>query len=65
MPAEEYCESPASESARRGKWIATGDQSVADCTRCGEPTEYRSDSPGAVLCPRCEWQQAQRGACSG
>jgi hypothetical protein len=38
---------------------------VADCVLCGEPTEYPSDVAGAPRCPRCEWQQAQRGACSG
>jgi hypothetical protein len=38
---------------------------VADCVHCGEPTEHPADLPGALLCPLCEWQQAQRGACSG
>jgi hypothetical protein len=37
----------------------------ADCVLCGEPTEYGTAHPGAVLCPVCEWQEAQRTACSG
>lgn len=40
-------------------------QAVADCVRCGEPSEHPADAPGTPLCPLCEWQQAQRGACSG
>ncbi|WP_411143959.1 hypothetical protein [Streptomyces sp. x-80] len=37
----------------------------ADCVLCGAPTEYGVAQPGVVLCPVCEWQEAQRGACSG
>ncbi|MGW1373822.1 hypothetical protein ACWD6P_06000 [Streptomyces sp. NPDC002446] len=37
----------------------------ADCLHCGRPTEYPADRPGIVLCPVCEWQEAQRSACSG
>ncbi|MFI6766160.1 hypothetical protein [Streptomyces sp. NPDC050355] len=37
----------------------------ADCLHCGRPTEYPVDRPGIVLCPVCEWQEAQRSACSG
>ncbi|MEV5596603.1 hypothetical protein [Streptomyces sp. NPDC052496] len=37
----------------------------ADCVHCGEPTEYPADRPGALLCPHCEWLEAQRSACSG
>ncbi|MGF1432436.1 hypothetical protein [Kitasatospora sp. LaBMicrA B282] len=37
----------------------------ADCVLCGEPTEYPAGTAGSTLCPRCAWQQAQRGACSG
>ncbi|MFE9254330.1 hypothetical protein [Streptomyces sp. NPDC006879] len=39
--------------------------SCADCVLCARPTEYALDTPGVVLCPVCEWQEAQRGACSG
>ncbi|WP_407549269.1 hypothetical protein QOM21_09255 [Streptomyces sp. Pv4-95] len=37
----------------------------ADCVQCGEPTEYPVTRPGIVLCPVCEWQEAERSACSG
>lgn len=37
----------------------------ADCVLCGEPTEYGVAHPGVALCPVCEWQEAQRTACSG
>ncbi|MFI6002563.1 hypothetical protein ACIA98_19500 [Streptomyces sp. NPDC051366] len=37
----------------------------ADCLECGKPTEYGVATPGVVLCPVCEWQDAQRTACSG
>ncbi|MFJ3926741.1 hypothetical protein [Streptomyces sp. NPDC090022] len=37
----------------------------ADCLACGRPTEYGVATPGVVLCPVCEWQEAQRTACSG
>ncbi|MFF4698320.1 hypothetical protein [Streptomyces chattanoogensis] len=37
----------------------------ADCVQCRKPTEYPADRPGIVLCPVCEWQEAQRSACSG
>ncbi|MFK0233043.1 hypothetical protein [Streptomyces vinaceus] len=37
----------------------------ANCVECGRPTEYGAATPGRVLCPVCEWQDAQRSACSG
>ncbi|RYJ28375.1 hypothetical protein CU044_2792 [Streptomyces sp. L-9-10] len=37
----------------------------ADCVLCGKPTEYPETVKGATLCPVCEWQEAQRTACSG
>jgi hypothetical protein len=40
-------------------------QPVADCVLCGEPTEYPASTKGATYCPVCEWQEAQRTACSG
>ncbi len=36
----------------------------AFCVRCGDPTEYPASTPGATLCPVCEWQEAERVACS-
>jgi hypothetical protein len=38
---------------------------VADCVLCGEPTEHPASTRGATYCPVCEWQEAQRTACSG
>jgi hypothetical protein len=32
---------------------------------CREPTEYPESYQGITLCPVCEWQEAQRTACSG
>ncbi|MFG3282582.1 hypothetical protein [Streptomyces sp. NPDC048111] len=37
----------------------------AECVLCREPTEYPETTKGATLCPVCEWQEAQRSACSG
>ncbi|MFJ1748401.1 hypothetical protein ACIOJD_19445 [Streptomyces sp. NPDC088116] len=37
----------------------------ADCVLCAKPTEYPRTVRGATLCPVCEWQEAQRTACSG
>ncbi|MFC9125882.1 hypothetical protein ACFT4A_03435 [Streptomyces sp. NPDC057099] len=32
---------------------------------CRKPTEYPESYKGITLCPVCEWQEAQRTACSG
>lgn len=37
----------------------------ADCVLCGDPTEHPASTRGATMCPVCEWQEAQRTACSG
>lgn len=37
----------------------------AECVLCREPTEYPESVKGITLCPVCEWQEAQRTACSG
>ncbi|MFD9489167.1 hypothetical protein ACFWBX_35400 [Streptomyces sp. NPDC059991] len=37
----------------------------AECVLCREPTEYPESVRGITLCPVCEWQEAQRTACSG
>ncbi|MDG9694237.1 hypothetical protein QC281_29540 [Streptomyces sp. DH17] len=37
----------------------------AECVLCREPTEYAESYKGITMCPRCEWQEAQRTACSG
>ncbi|MFJ4915727.1 hypothetical protein [Streptomyces sp. NPDC088726] len=37
----------------------------AECVLCRKPTEYAESVRGSTLCPVCEWQEAQRTACSG
>lgn len=56
-----YCPAPAP-AAPAGR---VAGPPYADCLACGEPTEYGVATPGIVLCPVCEWQEAQRTACSG
>ncbi|MCK7626460.1 hypothetical protein MUU72_25715 [Streptomyces sp. RS10V-4] len=60
---------PQSESGRTaGHPAADGPgarEPRADCVACGRPTEYPAGRPGIVHCPVCEWQEAQRTACSG
>ncbi|WP_281404281.1 hypothetical protein [Streptomyces roseirectus] len=41
------------------------DTPYAECVLCREPTEYPETQKGITLCPVCEWQEAQRTACSG
>ena len=65
MSSNGYCEIPAVTAGPEAHLFAAPGQAVAACMQCGEPTEYRFDAPGVVQCPRCEWQQAQRSACSG
>ncbi|NKI44482.1 hypothetical protein [Streptomyces physcomitrii] len=40
-------------------------EAFAECVLCREPTEYPESRRGITLCPVCEWQEAQRTACSG
>ncbi|MEU4167713.1 hypothetical protein AB0F46_12600 [Streptomyces sp. NPDC026665] len=66
--SDDYCASgadgPAGES--RGALDAAGqDGSYAECVLCREPTEYPESYKGITLCPVCDWQEAQRTACSG
>ena len=42
-----------------------GGPPYAECVLCREPTEYPESRKGITLCPVCEWQEAQRNACSG
>ncbi|MEV2191431.1 hypothetical protein AB0I02_10615 [Streptomyces phaeochromogenes] len=46
----------------RGAVAACGS---AECVLCQKPTEYPESHKGITLCPVCEWQEAQRTACSG
>ncbi|MEU9109157.1 hypothetical protein AB0D54_33495 [Streptomyces xanthophaeus] len=57
-----YCPAPAAPAAPAGQ---VAGPPYADCLECGKPTEYGVATPGVVLCPVCEWQDAQRTACSG
>lgn len=54
-----YCPAPAAPAGR------VAGPPYADCLECGKPSEYGVATPGVVLCPVCEWQDAQRTACSG
>jgi hypothetical protein len=58
---EPYCETqdPAPAPA------TAGGPPFAECVLCRKPTEYPESVKGATLCPVCEWQEAQRTACSG
>ncbi|WP_455358335.1 hypothetical protein [Streptomyces sp. SYSU K21746] len=60
---QSYCETPA---GRAPVPAAVPDgPPYADCVRCGKPTEYNVATPGVVLCPVCEWQEAERSiACA-
>ncbi|MEV6953432.1 hypothetical protein [Streptomyces sp. NPDC051183] len=59
---ESYCRTTAAPTAPAGR---VDGPPYADCLECGKPTEYGVATPGVVLCPVCEWQEAQRTACSG
>ncbi|MGW9375706.1 hypothetical protein ACWGVR_37515 [Streptomyces xanthophaeus] len=54
-----YCPAPAAPAGQ------VAGPPYADCLECGKPTEYGVATRGVVLCPVCEWQDAQRTACSG
>ncbi|MET7358054.1 hypothetical protein ABZS76_06345 [Streptomyces sp. NPDC005562] len=41
------------------------DEPLAECVLCRATTEYPESRRGVTLCPVCEWQEAQRSACSG
>jgi hypothetical protein len=64
----DYCgtETPA---PRKGRGAVTSCGSAAErfaeCVLCQKPTEYPESYKGITLCPVCEWQEAQRTACSG
>ncbi|MFF5532127.1 hypothetical protein KBP30_10920 [Streptomyces sp. Go40/10] len=60
MSDEDYC--TITETVKPAK--ADGPP-YAECVLCREPTEYPESYKGITLCPVCEWQEAQRTACSG
>lgn len=57
---EPYCETPAVP-----KLATAAGPPYAECVLCRKPTEYAESVKGITLCPVCEWQEAQRTACSG
>lgn len=57
---EPYCETPAVP-----KLDTAAGPPYAECVLCRKPTEYAESVKGITLCPVCEWQEAQRSACSG
>ncbi|WP_405883320.1 hypothetical protein OG762_35100 [Streptomyces sp. NBC_01136] len=61
--SDEYCGTPAG----RAPVPAPTDAGppFAECVLCRKPTEYPESYKGITLCPLCEWQEAQRTACSG
>jgi hypothetical protein len=57
----DYCDTGAADRAPE----AVAGPPFAECVLCREPTEYPESYRGITLCPVCEWQEAQRTACSG
>ncbi|MFI0962612.1 hypothetical protein ACH4S8_14585 [Streptomyces sp. NPDC021080] len=58
-------EAPARESGEALGAAGRGGPPYAECVLCREPTEYPESHKGITLCPVCDWQEAQRTACSG
>ncbi|MEU9290987.1 hypothetical protein AB0D57_41805 [Streptomyces sp. NPDC048275] len=58
--SDTYCDTPAAPATP----TADGPP-FAECVLCQKPTEYPESYKGMTLCPVCEWQEAQRTACSG
>jgi hypothetical protein len=56
--AEAYCAVTAAPETAAGP-------PYAECVLCRKPTEYPESVKGIPLCQVCEWQEAQRTACSG
>jgi hypothetical protein len=63
-PAADHAD-PAAAPADPADPAALLAAALADCVHCGKPTEYPESTRGMTLCPVCEWQEAQRTACSG
>ncbi|MFP3992728.1 hypothetical protein U9R90_35675 [Streptomyces sp. E11-3] len=59
----DYCASTSPSAP--GEAPAADGEPYAECVLCRKPTEYPESTKGATLCPVCEWQEAQRTACSG
>ena len=57
--------SEATREAPEAQARAEGGPPFAECVLCRKPTEYPESYKGITLCPVCEWQEAERAACSG
>ncbi|MEV7868730.1 hypothetical protein AB0P17_22150 [Streptomyces sp. NPDC088124] len=62
-PAARAPHPEATEAAEAAE--ATEATAYAECVLCRKPTEHPETVRGVTLCPVCEWQEAQRTACSG
>lgn len=63
-----YCDAvpgPGAGPAPEAPAPGSPNEPFAECVLCREPTEYTESTKGSTLCPVCEWQEAQRTACSG
>ncbi|MEV0255127.1 hypothetical protein AB0H82_12790 [Streptomyces sp. NPDC050732] len=65
MADEDYCGTDGTEGPAPVGGSAAPDEPRAECVLCREPTEHPASRKGSTLCPACEWQEAQRSACSG
>lgn len=65
MSESDYCATGPAERRPAGRPVETDGPPYAECVLCREPTEYPESYKGITLCPVCEWQEAQRAACSG
>lgn len=63
--SDEYCDTPAVPVPVPVPVPADAGAPFAECVLCRKPTEYPESYKGITLCPVCEWQEAQRTACSG
>ncbi|GHJ40868.1 hypothetical protein [Streptomyces sp. TS71-3] len=52
-------------AAEAAKGAEAAGPPFAECVLCRAATEYPESHRGITLCPVCEWQEAQRTACSG
>ncbi len=63
MSESDYCATGPEDEERRP--VEADGPPYAECVLCRQPTEYPESYKGVTLCPVCEWQEAQRAACSG
>ncbi|MCX4457599.1 hypothetical protein OG585_34055 [Streptomyces sp. NBC_01340] len=63
--SDDYCATPALPAPAPAPDPTDAGPPFAECVLCRKPTEYPESYKGITLCPVCEWQEAQRTACSG